>query len=446
MENSNLEETLQKKIPTTKLSRGKVAGKAMLKIGVASGKGAVKRAFMTKEEKELSKSETHAEIAKVLIDSLGELKGVSVKIAQQIALGLPFLPQEYLDEISKSFNSIPPINKALIRKIIKQELGAYPQSAFDTFDNNAFGAASLGQVHRATLGGKALAVKVQYPGIASSITSDLSVINFGLKRFAKGQNIDHLMNEVEQRLTEEVDYELEAQNTKFYEEHLNHELIVVPTIVEAFSTKTVLTSTFLEGVGFEAFLKRNPSQEVRNHYAQLIFDSFFMGLYKLRMIHADPNPGNFIFMPDNMLGMIDFGCVKKVDEDFLKEFSKLHVLLIDKASDEEVTEQYANVNMVDRGEKAEMLAFYQSTIKPLDRIYIEIFEEEKFDFKKNADFSQRGFNTIMEVQKKQRHAVHKMNADYIFIDRTLLGYYNIFEKMEATIDTRFAQRVIREGM
>ncbi|CAA6807990.1 MAG: Ubiquinone biosynthesis monooxygenase UbiB [uncultured Sulfurovum sp.] len=444
METNN--DTLQKKIPSTKLSRGRVAGKAMLKIGVVSGKGAVKRAFMSKEDKEASKSDTHAEIAKVIIDSLGELKGVSVKIAQQIALGLPFLPQEYLDEISKSFNSIPPINKALIRKIIKQELQGYPQNVFDTFDNNAFGAASLGQVHKATLEGKELAVKVQYPGIATSIESDLSVINFALKRFAKGQNIDHLMKEVEQRLTEEVDYELEAGNTKFYAEHLKHELIVVPTVMEALSSKSVLTSTFLEGEGFEAFLKANPSQEVRNHYAQLIFDSFFMGLYRLKMIHADPNPGNFIFMADKRLGMIDFGCVKKVEESFLKDFSKLHVLLIDKASDEEVTEQYANVNMVDRGDKADMLTFYQSTIKPLDRIYIEIFEEEKFDFKKNADFSQRGFNTIMEVQKSQRHALHKMNADYLFIDRTLLGYYNIFEKMEATIDTRFAQRLVREGM
>ncbi|CAA6806176.1 MAG: Ubiquinone biosynthesis monooxygenase UbiB [uncultured Sulfurovum sp.] len=439
-------DTLQKKIPITKLSRGKVAGKAMFKISVVSSKGAVKRAFMSKEEKEVSKSDTHAQIAKVIIDSLGELKGVSVKIAQQIALGLPFLPQEYLDEISKSFNSIPPINKALIRKIIKQELHDYPQNVFDTFDNNAFGAASLGQVHKATLDGKALAVKVQYPGIASSIESDLSVINFGLKRFAKGQDIDHLMQEVEQRLTEEVNYELEAANTKFYEKHLNHELIVVPSVIENLSSKSVLTSTFLEGKGFEEFLKSNPSEAVRNHYAQLIFDSFFIGLYRLKMIHADPNPGNFIFMTDNMLGMIDFGCVKKVDKEFLKEFSKLHVLLIDKVSDEEVTEQYANVNMVDRGDKAEMLAFYQSTIKPLDRIYIEIFEEEKFDFKKNADFSQRGFNTIMKVQKSQRHAVHKVNADYIFIDRTLLGYYNIFEKMEATIDTRFAQKLVREGM
>ncbi|HIP50999.1 MAG TPA: AarF/ABC1/UbiB kinase family protein, partial [Campylobacterales bacterium] len=190
---TNNDDTLQKKIPTSKTSRGLVVGKAMLKIGLQSSTGAVKRAFMSKENKEASKSDTNAQIAKTIIDSLGQLKGVSVKIAQQVALGLPFLPQEYLDEISKSFNSIPPINKALIRKIVKQELGDYPQNVFDTFDNNAFGAASLGQVHKATHKGKTLAVKVQYPGIATSIESDLSVIKFGLSRFAKGQNIDHLM-------------------------------------------------------------------------------------------------------------------------------------------------------------------------------------------------------------------------------------------------------------
>ncbi len=433
----------QKKIPTSRVSRGAVVTKAMLKIGMSSGKGAVKRAFMSKENKEASKSETHAEIAKVIIDSLGTLKGVSVKIAQQIALGLPFLPQEYLDEISKSFNAIPPINRALIRKIIKQELGDYPENIFDSFDNQAFGAASLGQVHRATKDKKELAIKVQYPGISKSIESDLSVLKFALSRFAKGQDIDHLMEEVTERLTEEVDYELEAQNTKYYEEHLNHELIVVPTIVKELSTKTVLTSTFLEGKSFEAFLNSNPSQDVRNHYAQLIFDSFFIGLYRLNMVHADPNPGNFIFMADNMLGMIDFGCVKRVDSEFLKGFSKLHILLMDNASDEVVTKQYAELDMVDYGKMEEMLDFYRSAIKPLDRIYIEIFAQEKYDFKENNDFSERGFKTIMEVQKKQRHAVHKMNADYIFIDRTLLGYYNMFEKMEATIDTRFAQALIR---
>lgn len=430
-------------IPTSKFARGKVAGKTMVKVGVASSKGFVKRAFMSKEHQEASKSQTNEEIAKVIFESLSELKGVSVKIAQQVALGLPFLPQEYVDEMTKSFSSIPPINRALIRKIIKQEFGIYPNELFEHFPSDAFGAASLGQVHHAKFEGKDLAVKVQYPGISKTIESDLSVINFGLKRFAKGQNVEHLMNEVAQRLREEVDYGLEAKNTAYYAENLHHDFIVIPKVMEKLSTQKVLTSTLLEGESFETFIANNPSQKLRDHYAQLIFDSFFIGLYELKMVHADPNPGNFIFMNKMKLGMIDFGCVKCVDETFLEKFSRLHTLLIENAPDEEVVEQYANLGMIDRGETEAMITFYHKAIKPLDRIYIEIFQGESYDFKANSDFSERGFNTIMEVQRNQREAVHKMNADFIFIDRTLLGYYNMFEKMEATIDTRFATKMIK---
>ena len=434
---------MQNEIPTTKIARGTVVGKAMLKIGVAQSKGMVKRAFMSKNKKEESQKDTHAEIAKVIIESLGTLKGISVKIAQQVALGLPFLPKEYLDEISKSFNSIPPINRALIRKIIKQELGDYPQNIFDSFEGEAFGSASLGQVHLATLNDEKFAVKVQYPGIAKSIDSDLGVLKFALTRFAKGGNIDHLMDEITARLNEEVDYEIEAENTEYFYKNLKHDRIVVPKINRELSTKTVLTSSFLEGDDLEKFLAKNPTKETRDHYAQLIFDSFFMGLYHLQVIHADPNPGNFIFMDEGKLGLIDFGCVKKLDDEFLASFSKLHVSLMDELPDEEITKQYANLKMIDQDTPEKMLEFYQEVIKPLDRIYIEIFKEDSYNFKENNDFSRRGFDTIMEVQKKSITAVHNMNEEYIFVDRTLLGYYAMFEKMEATIDTRFAQRLIR---
>jgi predicted unusual protein kinase regulating ubiquinone biosynthesis (AarF/ABC1/UbiB family) len=434
---------MQNNIPTSKTARGAVVGKAIFKIGVAQSKGAVKRAFMSKEKKEASQNETHTEIAKVIIESLGTLKGISVKIAQQVALGLPFLPKEYLDEISKSFNSIPPINKALIRKIIKQELGAYPQEVYESFESNSFGAASLGQVHLAILNNKKFALKVQYPGIAKSIDSDMGVLKFALTRFAKGGNIDHLIKEVQARLNEEVDYEIEADNTEHFYKNLKHDLIVIPKIERKYSSKKVLTSSFLEGKSFKDFLDSNPSQTERNYYAQLIFDSFFIGLYHLQMIHADPNPGNFIFMDEKKLGLIDFGCVKKLDDDFLTSFSKLHVSLMDKLPDEEITEQYAELRMIDHDTPEKMLEFYQKVIKPLDRIYIEIFNEDSYDFKENNDFSERGFNTIMKVQKKQITAVHNMNEDYIFVDRTLLGYYAMFEKMESTIDTRFAQKLVR---
>ena len=434
---------MQNSIPTSKLARGTVVGKAMLKIGATSTKGAVKRAFMSKEKRDASKSDTHTQIAKVIIDSLGQLKGISVKIAQHIALGMPFLPQEYLDEIGKSFSNIPPINRALIRKIIKQELGAYPQEIFETFESNSFGSASLGQVHLAHYQGQKIAVKVQYPGISKSIESDLGILKFGIKRFAGGKNIDHIMEEIEQRLHEEVDYEHEAENTRFFEQHLKHEKIIIPTVIEERSTLRVLSSSFLEGDSFEQFLERNPSQEERDNFAQLIFDSFFISLYELKMVHADPNPGNFIFMSEGRLGMIDFGCVKRFDDDFLHSFSKLHHALIMKEDDMVLVEQYHDLEMIDRDSDEKMLEFYQNVIKPLDRIYIEIFEEECYDFKESNEFSKRGFETIMKVQQSQIDAVHKINAEYIFLDRTLLGYYAMFEQMEAKIDTRFARELIK---
>jgi len=434
---------VQSKIPTTKRARGAVVGKAMVKIGVTQSKGVIKRAFMSKEKKEDSKKETHSEIAKVIIDSLGELKGVSVKVAQQIALGFPFLPQEYIDEISKSFSSVPPINRALIRKIIKQELGDYPQNIFDSFSATPLGSASLGQVHLATKDGEKLAIKVQYIGIANSIESDLSLLRFALKRFAKGGDIEHLMREIEDRLYEEVDYLHEAENTDYFYQNFKHKDIVIPKVYHNLTTKTVLTTSFIQGDSFEQFLAKNPTQKERNHYAQLIFDSFFMGMYYLKKVHADPNPGNFIFMSDGKLGLIDFGCIKVLKDEFIKSFSKLHRYLLDEKPDIEIVELYAQERMIDRDTPEKMLEFYQEVIKPLDRIYIEVFKEDKYDFKEHNDFSKRGFRTIMEVQKKSITAVHNMNEEYIFVDRTLLGYYAMFEKMEATIDTSFAKKLIR---
>jgi predicted unusual protein kinase regulating ubiquinone biosynthesis (AarF/ABC1/UbiB family) len=312
---------MDKALPTGRLSRGKVVGKALLKIGVKKSK-----TFLTNGNKEQS----HEEIADIIFDALGELKGVSVKIAQQVALGMPFLHPAYLEKISKSFNAIPTINKALVRKIIKTELGTYPQDAFDSFEMEAFGAASLGQVHLATLDNEKLAVKVQYPGIKKSIESDISLIHFGLKRFAKGKNVDHIIDEIEARLYEEVDYELEAENCSFFREHMKNENIIIPQVYPALSSSKVLTTSYLEGLDFESFLASNPSQEDKNAYAQLIFDSFFYSLYTFKRIHADPNPGNFLFLEGGKLGLIDFGGVKQIDDDFLQGYNALHLDLLTK--------------------------------------------------------------------------------------------------------------------
>ncbi len=433
-----------KSIPISKIARGKVIGKAILKIGGKKSKEQIKQLFLSNEQKELSKEKNQKETAKIIMESLGELKGVSIKIAQQIALSMPFLPPSYLNEISKSFQSVPPLNRALVRKIIHQELGEYPKNIFEEFEDKPFGSASLGQVHRAKKGIKDMAVKIQYAGIGNTIRSDLSMLSFALRRFAKGGNIDHIMKEITVRLYEEVDYKHEAKNLEYFYDNLKHPHITIPKFYPNFSTNKILATSYLSGSNLDDFLASNPSKELKNHYAQTIFDSFFISLYKLKCVHADPNPGNFIFMKNKMLGLIDFGCVKRVNSNFLKSYNNLHLSLIDGVYDKYITKQYLELGMIDKASEEEMLLFYRNVIKPLDSIYIEIFLEDKYKFKSNNAFSKRGFETILKIQKEETQSVHKLNEEYIFLDRTLLGYYALFERMEATIDTQFAKKIMRE--
>jgi predicted unusual protein kinase regulating ubiquinone biosynthesis (AarF/ABC1/UbiB family) len=426
---------MQTNIPTTKLKRGMVVGKAALKVGASKSKHLVKRAFMSNVK------DNNEEMAKIIMSALGELKGVSVKIAQQVALGMPFLPDDFLNELSKSFHQIPPINKALIRKIIKTELG---DIVFDHLEMMPFAAASLGQVHLASYDDAKLAVKVQYPGIKQSIKSDMSILNFGLKRFAGGKDVSHIMGEIEDRLYEEVDYKLEAKNTEFFYKNLNMKNIIIPKIHHQFSSYKVLTSSLIDGLTLKDFIATNPTQKQKDNYAQLIFDSFFESLYRLKAVHADPNPGNFLFMDDGKLGIIDFGCVKSIDDKFLHSYNNLHLSLIHGAVDADIVEQYHKLGMIDRNDPRIMLSFYHESIKPLDRLYIEPFTTDVYDFGKNNNFSKRGFDLIFEIQKKQPYSVHHFNQEFMFLDRALLGYYAIFEKLEAKIETKNAKKIMED--
>ena len=434
---------MDKPIPVTSMARGKVIGKTLIKIGATRSKGALKKMLSSENHKQSIQNDTHEETAKIIIEALGELKGVSVKIAQQVMVALPFLPQNYLEHIGKSFNAVPPINRALIRKIIKQELNGYPEEIFETFESTPFGSASLGQVHKAEYKGKTVAVKVQYPGIANSIHTDMGMVKFMLERFAKGQNIDHLVEEINQRLYEEVDYCFEATNVMFFKNNISHSNVVVPHVYPELSTSKVLTYSYIEGCSLMDFLKSKPTQKQRNHYAQILFDTFFSTLYQLNAIHADPNPGNFIFMKDGNLGLIDFGCIKYVDHQFLVQYNQLHLSLINGEDEDEIVRQYANLKMIDQSDLQTMRAFYQEIIKPLDSIYIEILKEDRYDFGEDHSFSKRGFETILEVQKKQTHSVHKFNQEYLFLNRTLLGYYTLFEQLNAQIDTRSAKALMK---
>jgi predicted unusual protein kinase regulating ubiquinone biosynthesis (AarF/ABC1/UbiB family) len=430
-------------VPSSKLKRSKIVAKGAIKAGSKLTSSAIKRAFMSSNKKANIKSQTDKEVAKIVAETLGALKGVSVKIAQQIALAMPFLPKEYLEQLNKSFSQIPPINKALVRKIIKQELQAYPEEIFEYFNSIAFAAASLGQVHLGVIDGKKVAIKVQYPGIKKSIQSDISILKFIFKRFANGGDVEHLIGEIKDRLDEELNYTLEAKHSEIFKS-LNNKDIIIPKVYKNFSTSRVLTTQYIEGKSFLEYLKTNPSQKQKNHYAQIIFDYFFESFYKLNIVHADPNPGNFIFT-DKKLALIDFGCVKRVEKSFVKDFSILHKMLLEGADDKEITKEYYKQKMAPNATLDKQLDFYQSIIKPLDRFYIEVLVNDSYDFAKNSNFTKRGFELIKKVQSTNKTSASYMSKDYIFIDRTLLGYYAMFEQMGAKIDTTYAKKLIFQG-
>ncbi|MEA2027968.1 MAG: AarF/ABC1/UbiB kinase family protein [Campylobacterota bacterium] len=434
---------MNSKIPKNHFAKSKVIGKATLKIGIAKSKSLVKRKFLSSSKKEQEKKENNEKIAEIIMEALGEIKGVSVKIAQQIGLNLTFLPEEFITKLEQSFNQIPPLNRAVVRKVIKSEFNAYPHELFNSFDSEVFAAASLGQVHQATLDDECVVVKIQYPSIEDSIKNDMKVMRFVLQKASKSKQIDHLVSEIADRLYEEIDYELEANNQNYFASHLHNPSIIIPKVYKKYSSSKVLTSQKLEGIILRDFLASNPTQKERNYYANLLFQSFFDSLYSLHTIHADPNPGNYLFMADGKLGMIDFGCIKRVDKEFLTLYSKLHLALVGRKDEAMIMEFYYQLGMIEQDESETMKEFYYKVLYPLDSLYIEPFIEGKFDFKKHHDFSKRGFEALMSIQKDNGYEMDKLNQEFIFLDRTLLGLYAIFEKLGAVVDTSYAIELMR---
>ena len=149
-------------------------------------------------------------------------------------------------------------------------------------------------------------------------------------------------------------------------------------------------------------------------------------------------------MEDDKLGLIDFGCVKKIQKDFLYSFNGLHLSLLEEIDDMHTIQQYIDLGMIEKDTDEKMLHFYINVIKPLDTLYKEPLSGDSYDFKVHNDFSKRGFEMIFEIQQKQFHSVHKLNEQFLFLNRTLLGYYAIFETMEATINVKKVKQMMKE--
>jgi len=263
-----------------------------------------------------------------IAQTLGELKGAAMKIGQMASIGSDVLPKELSDALTKLQKDSPPMSYEVIAEQIRSEFGEPPETLFTSFEKEPFAAASIGQVHRArTDDGRDVIVKIQYPGVDSSVDSDLGHLKLALKASGlinKGhrRGLNKVFEEIRERLHEELDYCNEADNVrKFREFHKKHAGIVVPNVIGERSSKRVLTLTYEPGDAITELDERDYSQEVRNRIGENLFIAMAGQIFELQAIQADPNPANYGFRPDGTVVLYDFGCVKELKPEILSAYT-----------------------------------------------------------------------------------------------------------------------------
>ncbi|MEJ2619786.1 MAG: AarF/ABC1/UbiB kinase family protein [Candidatus Thiodiazotropha sp.] len=374
---------MTKSVPTGKLARSRLAGGAIIKAGGRHLSHIARRPFMNSERFNEDRARLDEQTAEIIFDALSQLRGTALKLAQMLSMDSHLLPELIRKKLARSCHQAPPLGRPLIRKLFLQEFARPAEDIFANFEPQAFAAASLGQVHRAMSDeGEPLAVKLQYPGIDITINSDLQIMRMMVKQTAHAALLLSSLDEIEQRLQEEVDYHQEADHTEWFSSALQLEQIKIPEVHRHYSSKRILTTSRLPGEHLDQWLSRDPSQAERNHFAQRLYDLFVHSFYGLNALHADPNPGNYLFADDGTLGLIDFGCVRHFSRDFVYQMPQLlHAYLKQDAS--AVLHHYRALGMVVDGlSTSQLQSFYDELLKPFGDWLTRPFKAGRFNFSK----------------------------------------------------------------
>jgi predicted unusual protein kinase regulating ubiquinone biosynthesis (AarF/ABC1/UbiB family) len=422
----------QNSIPTSKVERSAKFVTTGFKIGGNYIKHYSKKLF----NPDMNKDELNMDNASDIYESLSELKGSALKVAQMLSMDKNILPKAYVDKFSLSQYNAPPLSGPLIVQTFRKTFGKSPDQIYDKFNLRSTNAASIGQVHQAELNGKKLAVKIQYPGVGDSISSDLKLVKpFAFRLLGMSEKeLDIYMKEVEDRLLEETDYELEVRRSiEFSQACAGLNNIVFPEYFPALSGKRVITMSWIDGMHLKEFLETNPSQELRNQIGQALWDFYNFQQHELRAVHADPHPGNFMITPEGKLGVIDFGCIKEMPDDFYYPFfSTTSTGLLQ--NKEETLKAFRQLEMIQPKDNEQQIEFYYTMYKEMIGLFAKPYMTETFDFGESAFFDNLyGFGekiARMPEFKQARGVKH-----FIYVNRTNFGLYNILHELKANIRT-----------
>lgn len=397
---------------------------------------------------EENKDKLNANNAKDIYDGLKELKGSALKLAQMLSMEKNLMPQAYVEQFSLAQFSVPPLSGALVKKTIRKYLGSDPDEIFESFSLDSENAASIGQVHRATKEGKKLAVKIQYPGVASSIRSDLAIVKpIALKMFNfKGKNTDRYFEEVENKLLEETDYLQELQSSQQISEAAQDiPNLIFPKYYPKWTTSKILTMDWMEGIHLSEYVSQShldPQQ--RNLLGQTLWDFYMFQIHGLRKVQADPHPGNFMVSKQGELIAIDFGCVKEIPEEFYTpyfELSKKENI----ENEETFVKLLTELEILLNTDTEEETRYFTELFQRMMRLFTKPFHEKHFDF---SDV--RFWNDITNLSKSfaEDSQLRQMNGNrgskhFIYINRTFFGLYHLLHDLEAQIETESFQNYLK---
>ncbi len=350
------------------------------------------------------------------------------------------LPKAYQQQFAMAQYSAPPLSFPLVVKTFLTYFKKTPVQIFDTFSLQAINAASMGQVHRATLKGKTLAVKIQYPGVSDSVRSDLAMVKPIALRMFKLNPVEYedFISEVELRLLEEADYTLELKRSMDLSMKCREiENLFFPKYYPALSSPKILTMDWLEGEVLGEFLKKGkPSKVVANRLGQALWDFYHFQFHRLQEVHADPHPGNFIITPDGKLGIIDFGCVKEIPSDFYKIYFQLQErkILDDPGLREKI---FYQMRFIYPEDSAEEKKFFTSVFTELLELLGRPFHTKQFDFADPKYFEAlyavgEKISNMKELRdsKRARGIKHAL-----YINKTYFGLFNILNELGAKVNT-----------
>lgn len=421
------------KIPTNKIQR---ASKLMT-TGVKVGGNYLKYYGKKFVNPDHNKDELNESNAEDIYDSLKDLKGSALKVAQMLSMEKNIMPKAYVEKFSLAQFQVPPLSAPLVRKTFKKYFGAAPESLYDTFNAESVAAASIGQVHKATKDGKQLAVKIQYPGVAESISSDLAMVKpVAMKMFnIKGKDSDKYFKEVEGKLLEETDYILEVQQSKEITQACsNIPNLRFPKYYEALSNERIITMDWMEGQHLAEFVKSNTDIKKANKVGQTLWDFYMFQMHQLKRVHADPHPGNFLVDGEANLIAIDFGCVKEVPEDFYTPYFEL-------AKPENINnpeifmEKMYALEILKKEDSTEEIKFFSELFYEMLSLFTQPFHNETFDFSDEGFFGK-----IADLSNKYSKdtEIRKMNGNrgskhFLYINRTFFGLYNLMNDLGAKV-------------